>query len=423
MCEAGYGRGVDNTCYSCDGTKAGLLIALGAIFSLVLLVLLVLAVIFLVGGLDAVGSVKDSIASSFHVGKSTSGKWTRHGAATVGSSSARVVMVDLPLSHNRKVSPTDVSISGPRAFAPAFDPSSDDEINAGGTTVGAGQDTREGGRDGANPLPRVGSDVRIDQTGDSGADRSMRSDSGSVSQFGLLSRPDGTKEGVPGSGRGIGVGAAVEDDQQRGGEGQRVKAAAASEEGQDQKSGCCGFGTTIQRWMSKLPLDKLKILVVVWQILAIFPSITAVEFPPVYARFLNWIDFVNMDLGHIFSASCLLPTLNHYGRLLVATLGPLILLLVLVLTYHLAKSRAGIGSAGIVARRAAWSRHMAAGLLVTFLVRMFGYLLTIAFFLLSGLLFLRARVFVTCILSTFLMCRRVFVANVLFIGRSSIRRV
>lgn len=356
---------MDNTCHACDGTKASLLIALGAIFSLVLLVLLAIAIIFLVGGLDAVGSVKDSLASSFHVGKSSTGKWTKHSAASVGSSSTRVVMVDLPLSHNRKVSPTDVSISGPRAFAPAFNANSDDEIDDDETTVGAGQDTREDGH----------------QTSDSGASRSMRSDSGSVTQFGLLSRPDGTKEGIPGSGRGIGVGAAVEDDRERRGEGHGAKVTTSSEEGQSQKAGCCDLGTKINRWMSKLPLDKLKILVVVWQILAVFPTITAVEFPPVYARFLNWIDFVNLDLGHIFSASCLLPTLTHYGRLLVATLGPLILLLVLVVTYHLAKSRAGIGSAGIVARRAAWSRHMAAGLLITFLVRMLGFSLAIAFFL------------------------------------------
>lgn len=136
----------------------------------------------------------------------------------------------------------------------------------------------------------------------------------------------------------------------------------------DQKSGCCGLGATIKKWLACLPLDKLKILVVVWQILTVFPTIAAVDFPPVYSAFLSWIDVVNLDLGHIFSASCLFPNVTHYERLLATTLAPLFLGLVLLCTYQLAIRRVGIGSAGIVARQAAWSRHVAAGLLLTFLV-------------------------------------------------------
>ena len=78
---------------------------------------------------------------------------------------------------------------------------------------------------------------------------------------------------------------------------------------------------------------------------------------------------VNLDIGSIFSASCVLPSINFYLSLLATTLGPLVLTAVLVLTYHMAKARAGIGRAGVMARRAAWSRHVAAGLLLTFLVR------------------------------------------------------
>ena len=61
--------------------------------------------------------------------------------------------------------------------------------------------------------------------------------------------------------------------------------------------------------------------------------------------------------------------MNFYTRLLVTTLAPLILAAGLVLTYKTAKARAGIGSPGVIARRAAWSRHVAAGLLLSFLVR------------------------------------------------------
>lgn len=132
--------------------------------------------------------------------------------------------------------------------------------------------------------------------------------------------------------------------------------------------GCCGLGAKVKRWVSRVPLNKIKILVVIWQILTVFPSISSVEYPRFYSRFLSWIDVVNFDIGSIVSASCILPGVSFYHRLLLTTLAPLALALVLVLTYQLAKRRAGIGSASVLARRTAWSRHMAAGLLLTFLV-------------------------------------------------------
>ena len=131
---------------------------------------------------------------------------------------------------------------------------------------------------------------------------------------------------------------------------------------------CCGIGQWIKQLWPRMPMDKLKILVVVWQILTVFPSIAAVDFPPAYSQFLSWVDVVNLDLANVFSASCVFPELNFYQRLLVTTLVPIALFGVLVVTYHFAKRRAGIGTAGIIWRRAAWSRHMSAGLLLTFLV-------------------------------------------------------
>ncbi|CAM9547013.1 unnamed protein product, partial [Laminaria digitata] len=103
---------------------------------------------------------------------------------------------------------------------------------------------------------------------------------------------------------------------------------------------------------------KLKILVVVWQILTLSSSITGVEYPESYTIFLSWIEVVNLDIGHIFSASCVLPSANFYARLLLTTLTPLVLAVGLLLTYYVAKRRAGIGSAGVVKKRAAWSRHV-----------------------------------------------------------------
>ncbi|CAN0564795.1 unnamed protein product, partial [Laminaria digitata] len=70
---------------------------------------------------------------------------------------------------------------------------------------------------------------------------------------------------------------------------------------------------------------KLKILVVVWQILAVFSSITGVDFPASYSTFLSWISMVNLDIGSIFSASCIVPSVNFYANLLSTTLAPLVL--------------------------------------------------------------------------------------------------
>lgn len=133
-------------------------------------------------------------------------------------------------------------------------------------------------------------------------------------------------------------------------------------------SRCCGFGDRVKRWVCRMPLNKVKILVVVWQILTVFPSVSGVDYPPTYSRFLSWIDAVNLDLASLLSTTCILPAVGWYQRLLVTTLTPLALVVVLVLTYHMAKHRAAAGSAGMMARKAAWSRHMAVGLLLTFLV-------------------------------------------------------
>ncbi|CAM9298466.1 unnamed protein product [Laminaria digitata] len=109
-------------------------------------------------------------------------------------------------------------------------------------------------------------------------------------------------------------------------------------------------------------------MVGVWQILAVYSSITGVDFPASYSVFLSWINVVNFDLGYILSASCVLPSVNFYQRLLATTLAPFVVAAGLVWTFRMANKRVGIGSAGVIARRAAWSRHVAAGFLLTFVV-------------------------------------------------------
>lgn len=133
-----------------------------------------------------------------------------------------------------------------------------------------------------------------------------------------------------------------------------------------------GLVTKLKLWASRVPFTKIKILVVIWQILTVFPSISSVDFPPVYARFLSLINFTSFDVGAVAAASCIVPGVSFYHRLVLTTLAPLALALVLVFTYQIARRKEGFGSSSVIAGKNAWSRHMAAGLLLTFLVR-FGF--------------------------------------------------
>lgn len=139
------------------------------------------------------------------------------------------------------------------------------------------------------------------------------------------------------------------------------------------KGKCCGLGETVKRWATRLPSDKKKILVVVRQISNVFSGIAGVQFPASYAASMSWLKIVNLDIGQLVSALCVLPPVNFLMRLLVATLTALLYAVGLVLTYRMAKCRAGTSSAGVIARRDAWSMHAAGWLLPMFLFRFGGF--------------------------------------------------
>eukprot|EP00903_Cladosiphon_okamuranus_P020452 g18772.t1 len=300
VCAGDYREGTSHICHSCAGVKSRLLFSLGVFFALLILLILFAAVVFLIGGLDAVESVRLSLSHTLSMsGKS---KTTQQG--------------DLP-----GLKPTARITFGKSAGA----------IGGGTASAESKADEEIGdGESNGKACEGMSDDVAVGS-------------------------PDGPSAG----GRGYLVGAGVQLSD---------TTTDASNSGGKKKAACCDLGDKIKRWASLLPMDKLKIVVVVWQILTVFPSITGVEFPPAYSRFLSWMEVVNLDVGHIFAASCVLPPVNFYQRLLLTTLAPLGLLLVLLLTYWMARRRAGIGSTGVLARRAAWSRHVAAGLLLTFLV-------------------------------------------------------
>ena len=307
MCTDGYGAGADNTCHACTDVKAGWLKFAGAVFVMVALLSLVVAVAFLVGGLDAVDQLRRRSLPRAKKARSVVGL-----APPVRESG-------LPV---RKSSVSSTRSSG-RDLLVEEDPG----VAAPSAVAAAAAKRRAHG---------------VTPTDHSPDDSFSRMES---------------SQQPPKAAAGAAAAAAT--------------ATAAPQQDGDSAApwGCCGLGGKMKRWASRVPLNKVKILLVVWQILTVFPSVSSVDFPPLYSRFLSSIDFVNFDIGSVFSASCLLPGVSFYHRLLLTTLAPLVLALVLVLTYHMAKRRAGTGPESVLAKKVAWSRHLAAGLLLTFLVR------------------------------------------------------
>ncbi|CAB1103690.1 unnamed protein product [Ectocarpus sp. CCAP 1310/34] len=304
VCAEGCCEGSSHTCYRCSGIKSRLLMFAGIVFGVTIVLFLGLAIVFLIGGLDAVNSMRLSMSRKLSVSGKIRGSISR--SYHEGSSTSKK-----PSGRSNFGEDDDDDNDGRGRSAAVGDAAVDEEKTRTAAVIGLGP----GDYSPERPLSTAATAAAVDRA------------------------------------RILEVGARMSD---AGGESSRT--------------GCCGLGGRIKRWVSLLPMDKLKILVVVWQILTVFPSITGVQFPPSYSRFLSWVDVVNLDVGQVFTASCLLPSVSFYQRLLLTTLTPIGLGCVLVLTHWMAKQRAGIGSASVLARRAAWSRHMAAGLLLTFLV-------------------------------------------------------
>ncbi|CAM9743708.1 unnamed protein product [Ectocarpus sp. 12 AP-2014] len=85
--------------------------------------------------------------------------------------------------------------------------------------------------------------------------------------------------------------------------------------------------------LAALPLSKLKIVIVVWQITSAFADITKAPFPPIYEKFLSIISIFSFDLGWILSATCLTTGIDFYDKLLIVTIGPLVPLCFLGITF------------------------------------------------------------------------------------------
>lgn len=479
MCSDGHATGGSNSCHSCDDSKGKLLVAAGALCSIVLFLLLVLIVVYLIGGLDAVLIVRETVTRRVQASTKV---WTAPRTSTgvrerpfpqrksisEGSCSDSTPALDFgweppflaaddadPRQNGKaELSPTinrhassphhdvreewpttrsysgqaptlqdrrrdkyhtaDNEAAGPTGLAPSLSAN----IWADARPSGTGSQLRTSWLEGTKTQytgPPSGA-IRVENLicgmsgvlGSHDRDSKMPADCNrehtqsaggaapvetpAVGMSGMRGRHIWPPGGVIGEETPVGVsnvpGKHVRDEGRpasnlsrrltgasagdAGGTAQQASSRARQFDTTDpagiKKSKCLGLGEIIKRWASKVPLDKFKIVVVVWQILTVFSGVAGVEYPSSYAKLLSWLNLVNLDIGEIFSASCVLPRVNFYARLLATTLTPFVLAAGLVLTYRIAIRRSAIGSAGVAGRRDAWSRHVTAGLLLTFLV-------------------------------------------------------
>ncbi|CAN0437324.1 unnamed protein product [Ectocarpus sp. 12 AP-2014] len=127
------------------------------------------------------------------------------------------------------------------------------------------------------------------------------------------------------------------------------------------------IGCFHRRVLRAVPVQPLKIVVVVWQILTQFADAASITHPGAYQDFLAVIDLINFDLGSLLAAGCLWTDIDFHDRLVVSTLGPLVVIGFLAMTYAIAVRRNGApGDTAMVAK--IFHRHLTALLLLTFLV-------------------------------------------------------
>ena len=120
-----------------------------------------------------------------------------------------------------------------------------------------------------------------------------------------------------------------------------------------------GIYSSIRR---HIPFQSIKIVIVVWQIITQFSFVANVVYPGVYQDFLNGVDFFNFDLTWV--TGCVFQ-IDFHDKLLVSTIGPLVILVCLSLTYCLGLT---VHKNKQVSRELVKKNHLSAMLFLTFIV-------------------------------------------------------
>ena len=95
-----------------------------------------------------------------------------------------------------------------------------------------------------------------------------------------------------------------------------------------------------------------------------FVSVANIQYPHEYQRFLHGVKLLDVDLGWMLSASCLVD-IDFHDRLLFATIGPIAIIMLLGMTYYIAARRNRQSEEAI---QNVQHKHLSAVLLLTFFV-------------------------------------------------------
>eukprot|EP00953_Heterococcus_sp_UTEX-ZZ885_P004359 2861-Heterococcus_DN1.PRE.2 len=127
--------------------------------------------------------------------------------------------------------------------------------------------------------------------------------------------------------------------------------------------------------LKKVPWRKLRIPIVVIQLLTQFVSITGTQYPSIYSDYLKWLNVINLDTSWLLSAGCVLHV-DFYAKLLLTTIAPLVVT-ALISAIHLRARyicRASAAPTAIAeynmkrALKRAKVKHLSAFLTFTFLI-------------------------------------------------------
>ncbi|CAM9236456.1 unnamed protein product, partial [Sphacelaria rigidula] len=337
VCSAGFGRGAGNECHQCTGSFKGVMYFLLALAALVTLLLMTLLAIYLVGGQGAVRSTRQKT----RVKLQTIGR-----GRGLGHRQGGVENFSMTVGVTARKSDGSQAVKEQREFwgKETVDDSS------------AGKSCAENERSLSTAVPSYPVKPDNKARGDTGCQASPTA----ASVSGRAARREGSRSSLLSGGEQLrhgrapmvgemannntlrvlwGVASALAEEKADLDDDDKPVIVTTDEMSREGEKGTDVVDRINDLW-SKLPLSKLKIVVVVWQILSAFTEITQAPLPPTYRKFLSIIGVVTFDVGHIFSAGCIDTKIDFYDKLRLVTMGPAMVLCLVGVTFCVGRRHA-----------------------------------------------------------------------------------
>jgi hypothetical protein len=105
-------------------------------------------------------------------------------------------------------------------------------------------------------------------------------------------------------------------------------------DGVDATNTVTGCNPAILQSVAKLPWDKLRTPLIVFQILTQYIGVTGLRVPLLYRDFLRWLEAISIDFSWLLSVGCVVQV-SFYQRLLLNTIAPFGCAAILCCTYSI----------------------------------------------------------------------------------------